>query len=233
MSEGLIAIAAERELRRTDPLYPPAGVYDEFCARFPYTETDDQLKAIDEVLGDLAAGRPMDRLVCGDVGFGKTEVALRAALVAAMQGYQVAVVVPTTLLCRQHYRAFRDRFQGLPIRVEQLSRLVSAKESAEIRKGIASGDVNLVVGTHAVLSRQIAFDNLGLLIVDEEQHFGVAQKERLKDLRKEVHVLTMTATPIPRTLQMALSGVRELSLIATPPVDRLAVRTFVDRKSTR
>lgn len=227
MAEGLIAIAAERELRRTEPLYPPAGVYDEFCARFPYTETDDQLRAIDDVLGDLGRGRPMDRLVCGDVGFGKTEVALRAALVAVMQGFQVAVVVPTTLLCRQHYRSFRDRFQGLPVRVEQLSRLVTPKEASEIRKGIASGDVNLVVGTHAVLSKQIAFSNLGLLIVDEEQHFGVAQKERLKDLRKEVHVLTMTATPIPRTLQMALSGVRELSLIATPPVDRLAVRTFV------
>ncbi|GHD47816.1 transcription-repair-coupling factor [Thalassobaculum fulvum] len=227
MAEGLIAIAAERELRRTEALYPPAGVYDEFCARFPYTETDDQLKAIDEVLGDLASGRPMDRLVCGDVGFGKTEVALRAALVVAMQGYQVAVVVPTTLLCRQHFRGFKERFQGLPIRIEQLSRLVSNKEAAEIRKGIAAGDVNLVVGTHAVLSKQINFNNLGLLIVDEEQHFGVAQKERLKDLRKDVHVLTMTATPIPRTLQMALSGVRELSLIATPPVDRLAVRTFV------
>ena len=227
MAEGLIAIAAERELRRTEPLYPPAGAYDEFCARFPYTETDDQLKAIDEVLSDMASGRPMDRLVCGDVGFGKTEVALRAALVAVMQGFQVAVVVPTTLLCRQHFRGFRDRFQGLPIRIEQLSRLVTPKDAAEIRKGIASGDVNLVVGTHSVLAKQIAFDNLGLLIVDEEQHFGVAQKERLKDLRKEVHVLTMTATPIPRTLQMALSGVRELSLIATPPVDRLAVRTFV------
>lgn len=227
MAEGLIAIAAEREVRQTEPLYPPPGVYDEFCARFPYTETDDQLRAIDDVLGDLGSGRPMDRLVCGDVGFGKTEVALRAALVAALQGYQVAVVVPTTLLCRQHFRAFRERFQGLPIRIEQLSRLVSAKDAAEIRRGIASGDVNLVVGTHAVLSKQIAFDNLGLLVVDEEQHFGVAQKERLKDLRKEVHVLTMTATPIPRTLQMALSGVRELSLIATPPVDRLAVRTFV------
>jgi transcription-repair coupling factor (superfamily II helicase) len=227
MAEGLIAIAAEREVRRTQPLNPPSGVYDEFCARFPYTETEDQLRAIDDVLSDLGSGKPMDRLVCGDVGFGKTEVALRAALVAVMQGYQVAVVVPTTLLCRQHFRGFRDRFQGLPIRVEQLSRLVTPKDASEVRKGIASGDVNLVVGTHAVLSKQVSFSNLGLVVVDEEQHFGVAQKERLKDLRKEVHVLTMTATPIPRTLQMALSGVRELSLIATPPVDRLAVRTFV------
>jgi len=227
MAEQLISIAAERELRKVESLPVPAGAYDEFCARFPYTETEDQLKAIEDVLGDLASGRAMDRLVCGDVGFGKTEVALRAALVAASQGYQVAVVVPTTLLCRQHYRQFRDRFQGLPIRVEQLSRLVSAKDAAETKKAVAAGDVNIVVGTHAVLAKSISFDNLGLLIVDEEQHFGVAQKERLKDLRKEVHVLTMTATPIPRTLQLALSGVRELSLIATPPVDRLAVRTFV------
>ncbi|NQW10931.1 MAG: transcription-repair coupling factor [Alphaproteobacteria bacterium] len=227
MAEALIAVAAARELRRTDALYPPAGVYDEFCARFPYSETDDQSRAIDEVLADLGSGRPMDRLVCGDVGFGKTEVALRAAMVAAMQGYQVAVIVPTTLLCRQHFRVFRERFQGLPVRIEQLSRLVTAKDAAEIKKGIASGDVNIVIGTHAVLSRQISFDNLGLVVVDEEQHFGVGQKERLKELRKDVHVLTLTATPIPRTLQMALSGVREMSLIATPPVDRLAVRTFV------
>lgn len=227
MAEALIGVAAERELRRTEALYPPPGAYDEFCARFPYSETDDQLRAIEEVVGDLGSGRPMDRLVCGDVGFGKTEVALRAAMIAAMQGYQVAVVVPTTLLCRQHFQVFRDRFQGLPVRIEQLSRMVSAKDATEIRKGVASGDVAIVVGTHAVLSKQISFNNLGLVIVDEEQHFGVAQKERLKDLRKEVHVLTLTATPIPRTLQMALSGVREMSLIATPPVDRLAVRTFV------
>jgi transcription-repair coupling factor (superfamily II helicase) len=227
MAEALIGIAAERELRKTEALYPPAGAYDEFCARFPFTETDDQLKAIGDVLGDLGSSRPMDRLVCGDVGFGKTEVALRAALVAAMQGYQVAVVVPTTLLCRQHFRNFRDRFQGFPVRVAQLSRLVATKDANEIKEGVRTGDVNIVVGTHAVLSKSIQFNNLGLVIVDEEQHFGVAQKERLKDLRKEVHVLTMTATPIPRTLQMALSGVREMSLIATPPVDRLAVRTFV------
>lgn len=227
MAEALIGIAAERELRKTEPLYPPPGTYDEFCARFPFTETEDQLKAIEDVLEDMASSRPMDRLVCGDVGFGKTEVALRAALVAAGQGYQVAVVVPTTLLCRQHYRNFRDRFQGFSIRVAQLSRLVTTKEANEIREGLKNGDVNIVVGTHAVLAKQNQFNNLGLVIVDEEQHFGVTQKERLKDLRKEVHVLTMTATPIPRTLQMALSGVREMSLIATPPVDRLAVRTFV------
>jgi transcription-repair coupling factor (superfamily II helicase) len=227
MAEQLINIAAERELRKVERLVPPAGVYDEFCAKFPYTETDDQLKAIDDVITDLGSGRAMDRLICGDVGFGKTEVALRAALAVAMHGYQVAVVVPTTLLCRQHYRQFRDRFQGLPVRVEQLSRMVTPKDAAEVKKGMAEGDVDIVVGTHAVLAKSVDFKQLGMVIVDEEQHFGVGQKERLKDLRKEVHVLTMTATPIPRTLQLALSGVRELSLIATPPVDRLAVRTFV------
>jgi transcription-repair coupling factor (superfamily II helicase) len=227
MAEQLINIAAERELRKVDRLTAPAGVYDEFCAKFPYTETDDQLRAIDEVMTDLGSGRAMDRLICGDVGFGKTEVALRAALTVGMSGYQVAVVVPTTLLCRQHFRQFKERFQGLPVRVEQLSRMVTPKDATEIKKGIADGDVDIVVGTHAVLAKSIDFKRLGLVIVDEEQHFGVGQKERLKDLRKEVHVLTMTATPIPRTLQLALSGVRELSLIATPPVDRLAVRTFV------
>jgi transcription-repair coupling factor (superfamily II helicase) len=205
----------------------PEGIYDEFCARFPYVETDDQGRAIEEVLDDLTSGRPMDRLICGDVGFGKTEVALRAAFVAVMAGFQVAVITPTTLLCRQHYRTFSERFAGLPVRIKQLSRLVTGKDAAEVKAGIKSGTVDIVVGTHALLGKGIEFRSLGLLIVDEEQHFGVAQKERLKELRSDVHVLTLTATPIPRTLQMALSGVREMSLIATPPVDRLAVRTFV------
>ena len=227
MAEELIAIAAEREVRRTERLIPPAGTYDEFCGRFPYTETDDQIRAINEVLEDLASGRPMDRLVCGDVGFGKTEVALRAALVAAANGYQVAVVVPTTLLSRQHYGVFKERFRGLGLRIDQLSRMVTTKEANDTKAGLANGDVNIVVGTHSVLAKSANFNNLGLLIVDEEQHFGVGQKERLKDLRKDIHVLTLTATPIPRTLQMSLSGLREMSLIATPPVDRLAVRTFV------
>jgi transcription-repair coupling factor (superfamily II helicase) len=169
----------------------------------------------------------MDRLVCGDVGFGKTEVALRSAFVAAMAGYQVAVIVPTTLLARQHYRTFATRFQGLPVKVRQMSRLVSAKNMAEAKEGLASGDIDIVIGTHALLGKQVKFRNLGLVIVDEEQHFGVVHKEQLKKLRAEVHVLTLTATPIPRTLQLALSGVRELSIIATPPVDRLAVRTYV------
>ena len=227
MADQLIRIAAEREIRSTESITPPPGAYDEFCAKFPYNETDDQLRAIDEVLVDVARGRPMDRLICGDVGFGKTEVALRAAMVVAMQGFQVAVVAPTTLLCRQHYQVFTERFAGLPVKVRQLSRLVGTAEANETKKDLKAGDCNIVIGTHAVLSKSVDFDNLGLLIVDEEQHFGVAQKERLKDLRSEIHVLTLTATPIPRTLQLALSGVRDLSLIATPPVDRLSIRTFV------
>jgi transcription-repair coupling factor (superfamily II helicase) len=223
----LIQTAAARAVQEADILRPPEGAWDEFCARFPHAETDDQLKAIDDVMDDLASGRPMDRLVCGDVGFGKTEVALRAAFLAVMEGYQVAVVVPTTLLARQHYKTFTDRFSGLPVRVEQLSRLVPGKQATETKKGLADGQVDIVVGTHALLAKTIEFSRLGLLIVDEEQHFGVSHKERLKKLRADMHVLTMTATPIPRTLQLALSGVREMSLISTPPVDRLAIRTFV------
>ncbi len=169
----------------------------------------------------------MDRLICGDVGFGKTEVALRAAFIAAMNGKQVAVVVPTTLLCRQHFKTFSDRLKGYPVHVAQASRLVSAKELAAVKKGLAEGTVDIVIGTHALLGKAIKFKDLGLIVVDEEQHFGVAHKEKLKQLRAEVHVLTLTATPIPRTLQLALSGVRDMSIIATPPVDRLAVRTFV------
>jgi len=227
MAAELIRIAAARELKSAPAMEPTPGAYDEFCARFPFTETEDQEQAIESVLEDLARGRPMDRLVCGDVGFGKTEVALRTAFVAAMAGYQVAVVVPTTLLARQHYRTFTERFHGLPVKLRQMSRLVGTKDMTEAREGLASGDIDIVTGTHALLSKQVKFRNLGLVIVDEEQHFGVAHKEQLKKLRAEVHVLTLTATPIPRTLQLALSGVRELSLIATPPVDRLAVRTYV------
>ena len=227
MADGLIRIAAERATKQTDAVEPPQGVFSEFCARFPYEETDDQLAAIGDVLKDLAAGRPMDRLVCGDVGFGKTEVALRAAFVVAMSGQQVAVVAPTTLLARQHYKTFSERFEGWPVKVRRLSRLVPAKEAAETREGLAKGEVEIVVGTHAVLSKQVSFKDLGLVIVDEEQHFGVKHKEKLKELRADVHMLTLTATPIPRTLQMSLSGIREMSIIATPPVDRLAVRTYI------
>ncbi|MCW2248425.1 transcription-repair coupling factor (superfamily II helicase) [Azospirillum fermentarium] len=227
MAEALLKIAAERELKRADVMLPPEGIYQEFAARFPYPETDDQLKAIEDIFTDLGSGKPMDRLVCGDVGFGKTEVALRAAFLVAMSGKQVAVVVPTTLLARQHFKTFSTRFNGLPIRVVQLSRMVTAKEQTLVKKELAAGTADIVVGTHALLGKGIDFDRLGMVIVDEEQHFGVKQKERLKSLRADVHVLTLTATPIPRTLQMALAGVRELSLISTPPVDRLAVRTFV------
>lgn len=227
MADELIRIAAARALRPADPMPPPSGLFDEFCARFPYEETDDQLRAIEETVEDLSAGRPMDRLVCGDVGFGKTEVALRAAFVAAMSGAQVAVVVPTTLLARQHYATFCERFAGFPVRIAQLSRLVTGKAARDTKQGLKDGSIEIVIGTHALLAKTVQFCNLGLLIVDEEQHFGVAHKERLKNLKADVHVLTLTATPIPRTLQMALAGVRELSLIATPPVDRLAVRTFI------
>jgi transcription-repair coupling factor (superfamily II helicase) len=223
----LIKIAAERQLREAPRLALAAGLYDEFCAGFPYEETEDQDAAIAAVLADLASGRPMDRLICGDVGFGKTEVALRAAFIAAMNGKQVAVVVPTTLLARQHFRTFGERLRGYAVHLAQASRLVSAGELAKVKKGIAEGTIDIVIGTHALLGKNIKFKDLGLIVVDEEQHFGVAHKERLKQLRAEVHVLTLTATPIPRTLQLALSGVREMSIIATPPVDRLAVRTFV------
>ncbi len=227
MAEQLIKIAAARELSAATPVELPSGLYEEFAARFPYDETEDQLLAIEAVFDDLTSGKVMDRLVCGDVGFGKTEVGLRAAFAVALSGRQVAVVVPTTLLARQHFRTFSERFAGLPVRVAQASRLVSAGELKATKDGIADGRVDIVVGTHALLGKAIKFKDLGLLIVDEEQHFGVAHKERLKELRDNVHVLTLTATPIPRTLQLALTGVRDLSLLATPPVDRLAIRTFI------
>ncbi|HEY7749212.1 MAG TPA: transcription-repair coupling factor [Aestuariivirgaceae bacterium] len=227
IADELIRTAAARELKRAVVIAATNGPYDEFSARFPYDETDDQLTAIDAVVDDLGKGRPMDRLICGDVGFGKTEVALRSAFLTVMSGRQVAVFVPTTLLARQHYVTFTERFQGYPVRIEQASRLVPRKQLNEIKEGLAKGDVDIVIGTHALLSKDVRFRDLSLLIVDEEQHFGVKHKERLKELKADVHVLTLTATPIPRTLQLALSGIRELSLITTPPLDRLAVRTYV------
>jgi transcription-repair coupling factor (superfamily II helicase) len=223
----LIATAAERALRPADIAEPDPGAYPAFVDRFPYEETDDQDRAIGDVIDDLGAGRPMDRLVCGDVGFGKTEVALRAAFVAAMAGLQVAVVCPTTLLARQHYSNFVERFHGFPLNIGRLSRLVPAAEAKAVREGLIEGGIDIVVGTHAILAKSVDFKRLGLVIVDEEQRFGVTHKERLKTLKADVHVLTLTATPIPRTLQMAMSGLRELSVIQTPPVDRLAVRTYV------
>ncbi|WP_270375892.1 transcription-repair coupling factor [Marinicauda sp. Alg238-R41] len=227
MAGELIKIAAQRNAKEAEVLDPPSGLFDEFCARFPYAETDDQLSAIEDVLEDFGKGRPMDRLIVGDVGFGKTEVALRAAFVAALSGKQVAVVAPTTLLARQHVNNFTERFKGWPVKIRQLSRLVTAKQAAETRRELAEGECDIVIGTHALLAKSVQFKDLGLLVVDEEQHFGVRHKERLKEMRTDVHVLTLTATPIPRTLQLAMSGIRDLSIIATPPVDRLAVRTYV------
>ncbi len=227
IAHELLAVAAKRVLAKGMPVAIEDNPFQEFSARFPYEETDDQLSAIADVLSDLASGRPMDRLVCGDVGFGKTEIALRAAFAAAMEGFQVAIVVPTTLLARQHHQTFEERFKGLPVRVAQLSRFVAGKDADRVRAELAEGTLDIVIGTHALLGNTVRFERLGLIVIDEEQHFGVTQKEKLKQLRANVHVLTLTATPIPRTLQMALSGVREMSIIATPPVDRLAIRSFV------
>ncbi|TCP60546.1 transcription-repair coupling factor [Rhodovulum bhavnagarense] len=232
IADKLIRVAAERALRNAPILEPSHHMWEAFSARFPYQETDDQLAAIEDVLNDMASGTPMDRLICGDVGFGKTEVAMRAAFVAAMSGVQVAVIAPTTLLARQHAKSFMERFRGFPIEVRQLSRFVTAKDAAKTRAGLADGTVDIVIGTHAVLAKAVKFQNLGLLIIDEEQHFGVTHKERLKQMRSDIHVLTLTATPIPRTLQMSLTGVRDLSIIGTPPVDRLSIRTYVSEFDT-
>lgn len=227
IAHELLKTAALRALRQAPVLVPEASHYDQFIERFPWEETDDQDAAIDDVLRDLSEGRPMDRLVCGDVGFGKTEVALRAAFVAAMAGHQVAVIAPTTLLARQHFTGFKDRFAGFPLNIGRLSRLVGDKEIKATKAGLSDGTIDVVIGTHALLAKNISFKQLGLVIIDEEQRFGVNHKEALKQLRNNVHVLTLTATPIPRTLQMAMSGLRELSTIQTAPVDRLAVRTYV------
>ena len=227
LAAKLMEIAAKRALMVAEPIVAPPGVYDDFVARFPWVETEDQQRAIEDVLDDLASGRVTDRLICGDVGFGKTEIALRASIVAVMAGWQVAIAVPTTLLARQHYRNFVSRFAGLPVKIGTLSRLVTAKDAAATRAGLADGTIDIVVGTHALMAQSIKFNRLGLVVVDEEQHFGVAQKEKLKELAHNVHLLTLTATPIPRTLHLAMAGVRDMSLIATPPIDRLAVKTFV------
>ena len=227
MASALIATAAKRQLQEAPVFSFDGAAYNAFCAGFPYVETEDQNRAINETLLDLQSGNPMDRLICGDVGFGKTEVALRAAFAAVMSGKQVVVLVPTTLLSRQHFETFFTRFKEFPVKVAELSRLVNTKVAKQVRDNLISGDIDIVIGTHAILSKDMQLNNLGLVIIDEEQHFGVAHKERLKKLKTEIHVLTLTATPIPRTLQMALSGVRGMSIMATPPVDRLAVRTFI------
>lgn len=227
IADYLLQLAAERTEREGAVFQKDENAYINFCQRFPYVETDDQYNAIEDVIKDLSSGKPMDRLICGDVGFGKTEVALRAAFLTASNGKQVAIVSPTTLLCRQHTLHFTKRFEETGYVVKQLSRLTNAKEIRETKKGIETGDVHIVVATHAILAEDVRFKDLGLLIVDEEQHFGVKQKEKLKTRYSDLHSLTLTATPIPRTLQLSLSGVRELSLITTPPQDRLPVRTFV------
>lgn len=240
-AEQLIKIAASRHVKRAPIFIPNQHFYEEFKARFGFVETDDQLRAIEEIEEDLQKGSPMDRLICGDVGFGKTEVAMRAAFIVASnnydeeqapqatprQKYQVAIVTPTTLLCRQHFHNFTKRFEGTNIKIAQLSRLINAKENKKVKEDLESGAIDIIIGTHALLNKNLQFRNLSLVIVDEEQHFGVAQKERLKEMRNEAHILTLSATPIPRTLQMSLTGVKDLSLIATPPIDRLAVRNFV------
>ncbi|MBL24287.1 MAG: transcription-repair coupling factor [Rhodospirillaceae bacterium] len=227
MADQLLKLAAERTLAKAPVMPPPPGAYEEFCTRFAWTETEDQQRAIEDVVADMGTGQSMDRLICGDVGFGKTEVAMRAAFIAASNGFQVAIIVPTTLLAFQHHQTFAQRFSGLPVTVEQLSRLVKAKDASAVKEGLRDGSVDIVIGTHALLAQDIEFKNIGLLVIDEEQHFGVGQKERLKEWRRDLHVLTLTATPIPRTLQLALAGARDMSIIATPPLDRLAIRSFV------
>ncbi|CAO5681096.1 MAG: Transcription-repair-coupling factor [Holosporales bacterium] len=227
IADYLIEIAAKRLDQKGYVFEINKQEYKEFCHRFPYVETDDQYMAIEDTFNDLTSGKPMDRLICGDVGFGKTEVALRAAHLTVSNLKQVAIVTPTTLLCRQHFRTFEKRFKDLPYKVAYLSRLLTDKQSRELKKDLKDGKINILIATHGILAKDVEFQDLGLLIVDEEQHFGVNQKERLKQNKTNVHCLTLSATPIPRTLQMSLTGVRELSLITTPPVDRLPVRTFV------
>jgi transcription-repair coupling factor (superfamily II helicase) len=229
LARELLKIYARREMAEGFRYSPPDRLFLEFEAAFPYEETPDQLSAIQDVLGDMGSERPMDRLICGDVGYGKTEVAVRAAFRAALDGRQVAVLVPTTVLARQHFETFRERFAGTAVEVEMVSRFRTPAEQKRILERAAAGKVDVLIGTHRLLQRDVRFRNLGLLIIDEEQRFGVAHKERLKKLRAEVDVLTLTATPIPRTLHMSLMGLRDLSVIDTPPVDRLAIRTYVTR----
>ncbi len=226
-AKRLTQLVEARRARRLEPIVPPGGPYERFVARFPFIETPDQLRGIEDVLTDLASERPMDRLVCGDVGFGKTEVALRAAAAAALAGRQVAVVAPTTVLARQHLRTFQRRFAGLGVEVAHLSRLVGPAEARAVKKRLADGTIRVVVGTHALAGKGVAFKDLGLLVIDEEQRFGVAHKKKLRHMAESGHVLTLTATPIPRTLQAALVGLQELSIIATPPARRQPIRTFL------
>ena len=227
----LIKISASRQLAQANPTAFDQKAYDDFCKKFPYNETDDQISSIEDIKHDLESGKLMDRLICGDVGFGKTEVAMRAAFMVACnindELPQIAVISPTTILCKQHYNNFIERFNGTGARIEQLSRLIKPSNARKTKLMIESGEVNIIIGTHALLAPNIKFNNLKMIIIDEEQHFGVVQKERLKQLKADIHVLSLSATPIPRTLQMSMVGIKDLSLITTPPIDRLPVRTNV------
>ena len=227
MAEGLLKLYAQRETIEGHAFAKDSVWQTQFEDAFPYEETPDQLRAIEEVKRDMERPRPMDRLLCGDVGYGKTEVAVRAAFKAVVDGKQVAVLVPTTILAQQHGRTFEERFEGYPVKVKVLSRFQSQAEQTAIIKGLRQGSVDVVIGTHRLLSKDVVFKDLGLVIVDEEQRFGVAQKERLKELRQNVDVLTLSATPIPRTLHMSMVGVRDMSVIETPPEDRFPIRTYV------
>lgn len=227
LAGNLLQLYAEREAHTGESYGAPDSAYFEFAARFPFEETPDQWKAIEDVLSDLESTRPMDRLICGDVGYGKTEVAMRGAFIAAYKGKQVAVLVPTTVLAQQHYLNFKERFESFPFKIGILSRFQSTKENKETLAQLASGHIDIVVGTHRLLSRDVQYKDLGLLIIDEEHRFGVRDKERIKRFRQSIDVLTMTATPIPRTLEMGITGLRDLSLITTPPHDRLAIRTSI------
>src|SRR5207249_292913 len=227
MAGELVRLYSVRMSVRGHPFGPDTPWQAELEDAFPHEETRDQLAAVEEVKRDMELPRPMDRLICGDVGYGKTEIAVRAAFKAVMDGKQVAVLVPTTLLAEQHYVTFTERYTPFPVRVAMLSRFLSAAEQRRVVEDLAAGRVDVVIGTHRLLSRDVRFRDLGLLVVDEEQRFGVAHKERIKQLRAHVDVLTMTATPIPRTLEMALTGVREMSVLDTPPEDRQPVLTYV------
>lgn len=229
MAEELLKIYAARQIQKGHSFSPPDDMFKEFEASFAYEETPDQMAAIEDVVRDMESDKPMDRLVCGDVGYGKTEVAIRGAFKAVMDGKQAAILVPTTILAQQHLETFRSRCKGYPINVEMLSRFRSPKEQKEILKRVKKGDVDIVIGTHRLLQADVQFKDLGLLIIDEEQRFGVTHKEKLKKFRAVVDIMTLTATPIPRTLYMSLMGIRDLSIIDTPPVDRLAIKTFVAR----
>ena len=223
----LIQTAAERELRSAKKFKTQEPYYSNFVNEFEHDETEDQNRSISDILHDLNRGVPMDRLICGDVGYGKTEVAVRAAFNVALNGYQVAILVPTTLLCRQHFETFTKRFANTPIKIRQISRLVKSKDAKNTIEEVNNGEVDIIIGTHALLSEKIKFNNLGMLILDEEQHFGVTQKEKIKKIKSDIHVLSLTATPIPRTLEMSLVGLRELSIISTSPVNRKDIITDV------